>query len=117
MGMKYILKMAFRNIGRNKRRTMLSAIAISIAVIVVLVMQGYIGGVMDSMFDSLAKIETGHIKLVHPEYHDKEEQDYRYEKYRACYVFPFYPLYVLWNIHRVLIVFALCDDAIVRNSP
>ena len=71
--MKYILKMAFRNIGRNKRRTMLSAIAISVAVMVVVVMRGYIGGIMDSMLDSLSKIQTGHIKVVHPEYFDKED--------------------------------------------
>jgi putative ABC transport system permease protein len=71
--MKYILKMAFRNIGRNKRRTMLSAIAISIAVMVVVVMRGYIGGIMDSMFDSLTKIETGHIKIAHPEYYEKAD--------------------------------------------
>lgn len=71
--MKYILKMAFRNIRRNKRRTMLSAIAISIAVMVVLVMRGYIGGMMDSLFDSLTRIETGHIKIAHSEYYDKED--------------------------------------------
>ena len=71
--MKYILKMAFRNIGRNKRRSMLSAIAISIAVMVVLVMRGYIGGIMDSTFDSLTKTETGHIKIAHSEYYDKED--------------------------------------------
>lgn len=71
--MKYILKMAFRNVGRNKRRTMLSAGAISIAVMMVLFMRGYIGGVTDSMFDSLIKIQTGHIKIMHSEYHDKED--------------------------------------------
>jgi len=71
--MKYILKMAFRNIGRNKRRTMLSAVAISIAVMVIVFMQGYIGGMTDSMFDSLIKIETGHIEIAHPEYYDKKD--------------------------------------------
>lgn len=71
--MKYILKMAFKNIGRNKRRTCLSAIAISIAVMIVLVMRGYIGGILDSLFDSLVKIETGHIKIQHPEYQAKED--------------------------------------------
>ncbi len=71
--MKYILKMAFRNVGRNKRRSMLSAIAISIAVMVILVMRGYIGGITDSSFDSLTKIQTGHIKIVHSEYYDKED--------------------------------------------
>ncbi|MFC1712871.1 ABC transporter permease [Candidatus Poribacteria bacterium] len=71
--MKYILKMAFRNVGRNKRRTMLSAIAIAVAVMVVLFMRGYIGGVTDSMFDSLVKIQTGHIKIMHSEYYDRED--------------------------------------------
>lgn len=71
--MKYILKMAFRNVGRNKRRTMLSAIAIAVAVMVVLFMRGYMGGLTDSMFDSLIKIQTGHIKIMHSEYYDKED--------------------------------------------
>ena len=52
---------------------MLSAIAIAVAVMVVLFMRGYIGGVTDSMFDSLVKIQTGHIKIMHPEYYDKED--------------------------------------------
>ena len=71
--MRYILKMAFRNIGRNKRRTFLSAFAIGIAVMMVLIMRGYIGGIIDSMFDSIIKIETGHIKIVHPKYHEKSD--------------------------------------------
>ncbi len=71
--MKYILKMAFRNIGRNKRRTFLSAFAISTAVMVVLVMKGYIGGVIDSMFDSVTRISTGHIKIAHTKYLEKED--------------------------------------------
>ena len=71
--MKYILKMAFRNVGRNKRRTMLSAVAISIAVMVVLVMRGYMGGITDSMVDSLAKTETGHIKIAHSEYYERQD--------------------------------------------
>lgn len=71
--MKYILKMAFRNIRRNKRRTLLSAIAISIAVMAILVMRGYVGGMVDSTFDSLTKIDMGHIKIQNPEYHARED--------------------------------------------
>ncbi|MBD3181997.1 FtsX-like permease family protein [Candidatus Poribacteria bacterium] len=71
--MRYIFKMAFRNIGRNKRRTMLSAIAISIAIMVILVMRGYIGGIIDSMFDSLTKVESGHIKISHNKYYEKQD--------------------------------------------
>ncbi len=71
--MKYILKMAFRNIKRNKRRTFLSAFAISVAVMVVLIMKGYIGGVIDSMFDSVTKIATGHIKIAHTKYLERED--------------------------------------------
>ena len=52
---------------------MLSAIAITVAVMMVVVMRGYIGGVKDSMLDSLSKIQTGHVKIVHPEYFDKED--------------------------------------------
>lgn len=52
---------------------MLSASAISIAIMVVVFMQGYIGGIVDSMFDSVVKIQTGHIKIMHPEYRDRED--------------------------------------------
>lgn len=71
--MKYILKMAFRNVGRNKRRTMLSSVAISIAVMMIVFMSGYIGGISDSMFDSMTSIETGHIEIVHPEFREKAD--------------------------------------------
>lgn len=71
--MKYILRMAFRNIRRNKRRTILSAFAISVAVMMVLVMRGYVGGITDSLFDSATKITTGHIKIAHTKYLEKED--------------------------------------------
>ena len=52
---------------------MLSASAISIAIMVVVFVQGYIGGITDSMFDSLVKTQTGHIKIMHSEYHERED--------------------------------------------
>ena len=52
---------------------MLSASAISIAIMVVVFMQGYIGGIVDSMFDSVMKIQTGHVKIMHSEYHERED--------------------------------------------
>ena len=52
---------------------MLSAIAISIAVMVITLMRGYIGGIIDGMFDFLIKLESGHIKIVHSEYRESED--------------------------------------------
>ncbi len=68
---KYLLKFALRNVFRNKRRTVLTAVVIMISVGSFLFMFSYIKGVRDSIVEDSVKL-TGHISVQHPEYSVKE---------------------------------------------
>jgi ABC-type lipoprotein release transport system permease subunit len=68
-----LLKMAFRNVLRNKRRSILTAVGIIIAVMLIIYAQGFITGMIDNMIENTARIKTGHVRIVTPEYLRREK--------------------------------------------
>lgn len=66
--MKKIVKLAWRNIWRNWRRTLLTSLAIAFAVISVLFAKCYIEGIIEDIYDSLTRNEIGHIKIASKEF-------------------------------------------------
>ena len=67
-----ILKMAFRNIGRNRKRTILSVTAIAISVVVILTMQSYVDGLYGNAVDTFVKFQSVHLKVLNSGYMAKE---------------------------------------------
>ncbi|TET23168.1 MAG: ABC transporter permease [Candidatus Stahlbacteria bacterium] len=67
-----LLKMAFRNVLRNKRRSILTAVGIIIAVMLIIYAQAFITGMVDSMIENTARIKSGHVRVVTPEYLRRE---------------------------------------------
>jgi len=68
-----LLKMAFRNVLRNKRRSILTAVGIIIAVALIIYAQGFVTGAVDSMIENTARIKSGHVRIVTPEYLRREK--------------------------------------------
>ncbi len=69
----YIYKMALRNIGRNKRRTILSLSAIALAVIFVCFMKSYIIGFTKNIKNNIFLFESGHIKILNKDFVKEEK--------------------------------------------
>ncbi len=67
-----IMKMASRNIGRNRRRTALTALTVMAVVMIIIFLLGYLSGIMDAMFDNSARMATGHLKIEAQGYADRE---------------------------------------------
>ncbi len=63
-----ILKFGWRNIWRNKRRTLLTVTAIAFGVTSIVFAKAYFNGIMDSAMESMVKTELGHIKIADKEY-------------------------------------------------
>ncbi len=63
-----IFKLAWRNIWRNKRRTALTLVSITVAVLSLVFVQSFIAGILDSTGEALVKLQSGHIKIAHKEY-------------------------------------------------
>jgi len=69
--MRTILLLAFRNLSRNRRRSLLAIIAIGFAVLTVVFFQGFMAGMMNDMADNFAALDSGHVKVMQGEYWKK----------------------------------------------
>ncbi len=67
-----IIKMAWRNLWRNQRRTTLTIAAISLGLAVLITMVSFMEGMMEMMMDQIARSSIGHIQLHQPEYLEKK---------------------------------------------
>ncbi|MFW6244911.1 MAG: ABC transporter permease [Fibrobacterota bacterium] len=70
--MTYIIRMAIRNVSRNKRRSFLAAVSVALSVMLIIFMQGLIGGTMNSMVKNYTKNETGHIRITTKGFQEKQ---------------------------------------------
>jgi ABC-type lipoprotein release transport system permease subunit len=58
-----ILKMAFRDLGRNRRRSFFSALAVGAGLALLILMASVIEGEMGSAIESAIQLQSGHIQL------------------------------------------------------
>ena len=61
--MMQILKMAFRDLGRNRRRSFFSALAVGGGLALLILMSSVVAGEMGSALESAIKLQTGHIQI------------------------------------------------------
>ncbi|MGE0792522.1 MAG: ABC transporter permease, partial [Sandaracinaceae bacterium] len=66
---------AWRNLGRNRRRTALALAAIAIAQVSVLAIDGLMHGFVDSTLDSLTGPLMGHVQIHAPDFREERAPD------------------------------------------
>ena len=66
--MKTLIKIAYRNIWRNKRRTTFCFAAVGIAVFFIVVYSAMIGGMTKSIGDLVQVFDLGHVRIVSEQY-------------------------------------------------
>ncbi|NTV65076.1 MAG: ABC transporter permease [Oscillochloris sp.] len=62
--------LAYRDLGRNRRRTLLTMLAVALGLGLLILMNGYIAGVMDEAVENTIRLNTGHIQLRASSYDD-----------------------------------------------
>jgi putative ABC transport system permease protein len=67
------LKMGWRNIWRNKRRTVLTIAAIAFACILLVFMLSFQIGTYDTMINASVRVHTGHLQVQAKGYHEKQQ--------------------------------------------
>ena len=70
--MTFLWNLAKKNLSRSRVRTMVSIIAIAIAIISVVFLRGMIGGMLTSTFENHIHYVAGHIRVIDEEYKLKE---------------------------------------------
>jgi len=68
-----LIKIAFRNIWRNKRRTLFCFAAVGIAVFFIVVYTSMIEGMVESINDTVQIYELGHVRVVSSQYEAESE--------------------------------------------
>ena len=61
--MNQILKMAYRDLNRNRRRTVFSALALAMGLALLLFMAAFIAGEIESSRESTIRLSSGHLQL------------------------------------------------------
>jgi len=61
--MRSISGLAWRNVRRNRRRTILTTTAIAFSTIFLIFAQSYFGGMQESFYKNLIRYEIGHVKI------------------------------------------------------
>jgi len=76
--MTQLIKMAFRDLGRNRRRSFFSALAVAIGLALLLLMASFIKGEMGSALELAIRLQTGHIQ-VRAESYDENKTSLKWE--------------------------------------
>ena len=61
--MKQLLTMALRDLGRNRRRSLFSALALGIGLALLLLMAGVVNGEMEGALNSAITLQSGHLQV------------------------------------------------------
>jgi ABC-type lipoprotein release transport system permease subunit len=76
--MMQIIKMAFRDLGRNRRRSFFSALAVAMGLTLLILMSSVVAGEMGSAVESAINLQSGHIQL-RAETYDENKSSLKYE--------------------------------------
>ncbi len=77
--MKEEFKIAWRNLWRNRRRTIITSASVFFAVFFAVVMRSYQLGSYDHMINNFIESFTGHLQVQHLKYQDNPSIDYSFD--------------------------------------
>src|SRR6056300_1142982 len=68
-----LLNLAFRNLWRNRRRTLLTLSAVVVSAALLILALGVFSGMFKDMLSSATEQYHGHLVLAHSEYHQRRD--------------------------------------------
>lgn len=81
-----LLKIGFRNVRRNLRRTVLNVVALAIGTAMMIVLLGWVRGYFTSFYNGIIRFDTGHVQVLHDNYLEQQRRlplDLSISNYRA----------------------------------
>lgn len=67
-----LLKMAIRDLGRNRRRSFFSSLALGLGLALMLLMASFINGEMNSAMDTTIRLQSGHLQIRSKTYEESK---------------------------------------------
>ena len=68
-----IFKLAWRNLGRNRRRTLITGLGLALGMSLCVASYGLIDGMNVDILHALTRLDLGHVQIHHPDYVRKRE--------------------------------------------
>ncbi len=72
MGLAKLWVIAYRDLGRNRRRSFFSLLAVGLGLALLIVLNGFIAGVVDDALQNSIRLETGHLQLRAESYEEEK---------------------------------------------
>jgi ABC-type lipoprotein release transport system permease subunit len=69
-----LLRMAWRNVWRNWRRTVIAGIAIALGLTLILVFDGFLGGMNEALYGNTVKLQGGNVQVHAPGFREKADK-------------------------------------------
>jgi putative ABC transport system permease protein len=66
-----LIKLALRNVGRNRRRSILAFVSVAISLAVIVFAQGFVGGFVQSFVKNATKNDAGHIRIAAKKFEER----------------------------------------------
>jgi putative ABC transport system permease protein len=66
-----LIRLAFRNVGRNRRRSILAFVSVAISLTVIVFAQGFVGGFVQSFVKNATKNDAGHIRIAAKKFEER----------------------------------------------
>jgi putative ABC transport system permease protein len=70
----FFLKIAFKNLTRHKRRTLITALIIAFAILIYVMTDGLMLGMTKMSFDNIINLESGHLQIVDQNYWEDRKE-------------------------------------------
>ncbi|MGC8780319.1 MAG: ABC transporter permease [Anaerolineae bacterium] len=68
MALSKLWVIAWRDLGRNRRRSLLTLVAVALGLALLMVVHGLVAGVMEDTVQNTIRLETGHLQIRAPSY-------------------------------------------------
>ena len=70
-GRAKILRLAWRNLGRNRRRTLITGLALAVGMALCVATYGLMDGMNADILRALTRLDLGHVQVHHPKFPKK----------------------------------------------
>src|SRR5690349_3235508 len=71
MSLSKLWTIAYRDLGRNRRRSLLTLLAVALGLALLMVMNGFIAGIMEDSLQNSIRLRTGHVQIRASSYEEE----------------------------------------------
>ncbi len=72
MALTKLWTIAYRDLGRNRRRTFFTMMAVAVGLALLFVLEGFIAGIADDSLQNTIRLQTGHVQVRSADYEEKK---------------------------------------------